>query len=227
MRVFIGFDPREEDAYRVAEHTLRRHASVSVDASPLVLDELRRAGLYSRPTEKRDGRLWDSISGAPMATEFALTRFLVPHLAGYKGWALFLDCDFLIRADVAQLERYMDPRHAVVCVKHAHEPTEALKMDGQVQLGYERKNWSSFVLWNCEHFMHAGTLDRVNRWRGLHLHQFAWLHDHDIGALPPCWNWLEDGGPAAVHYTRGIPSMPGYENSAYAEEWRAALAACN
>jgi hypothetical protein len=167
LRVFIGFDPREMDGYQVTAHSLRKHSSISLEVEPLVLEQLRWKRLYRRPHEMREGRIWDCISDAPMATEFALTRFLVPHLCGYQGWAIFCDCDFLFRADVAELEEYMRPEHAVVCVHHAHKPRESVKMDGQIQLGYGRKNWSSFVLWNCAHEMHAGTLDRVNRWRGL------------------------------------------------------------
>lgn len=231
LRVFIGFDPRELDGYIVTAHSLRKHSTIPLEVEPMVLEHLRWKRLYTRPHDVRDGRIWDLISEAPMATEFALTRFLAPHLTKYRGWALFCDCDFLFRRDVQELEPYMDPTKAVVCVKHDHKPTESRKMDGQIQLGYPRKNWSSFVLWNCEHEAHAGTLDRVNRWRGLHLHQFRWLQDEDIGTLPAAWNWLEGeehhstmAPPAAVHFTRGIPSMPGYEDSAYADEWRAALA---
>jgi hypothetical protein len=233
LRVFIGFEPRERDAYLVAVHTLRKHSSIPVDVQPLVLEHLRWKRLYNRPHEMREGRIWDSISGAPMATEFALTRFLVPHLAGYRGLALFCDCDFLFRADVAALLERADSRFAVQVVQHAHAPREETKMDGQIQTAYARKNWSSLVLWNCEHEAHAGTLERVNRWRGLSLHQFRWIRDEELGWLPKGWNWLEGtsqlelwgqpADPRAVHFTRGIPSMPGYENVAFADEWRQAL----
>lgn len=231
LKVFIGFDPREQDAYLVARHSLRKRASIQVEVTPLILEHLRWKRLYERPHEMREGRIWDYISRAPMATEFALTRFLVPHLAGYRGPALFVDCDFLFRADVKRLLDCFDPTFAVQVVKHEHRPEAETKMDGQIQTGYPRKNWSSCVLWNCGHLAHAGQLERVNRWSGLWLHQFRWLQDQDVGELPLAWNWLEGinppmlwTGPAAVHYTRGIPSMPGYEDSAYAGEWREVLA---
>lgn len=230
LRIFIGFEPREQDAYLVAAHSLRKHASRPLAIEPLVLEHLRWKRLYLRTHEIRDGRLWDVISGAPMATEFALTRFLVPHLAVYDGPALFIDCDFLFRRDVAELFEAFDPRFAVQVVKHDQRPTEELKMDGQIQTAYARKNWSSCVLWNCGHEAHAGQNARVNRWRGLRLHQFRWIPDDEIGELWGGWNWLEDGSrppacfnPGAVHFTRGIPSMPGYENVAFADEWRAML----
>lgn len=228
MKVFIGWDPREQDAWQVAAHSMRRRASIGLDIQPLMLRQLSGAGLYCRPTGIHQGRLWDGISAAPMATEFALTRFLVPQLAGYRGWALFCDCDFLWRDDVAELFAFADERYAVMVVPHAHRPAEAVKMDGQVQTSYARKNWSSLMLVNCAHLHHAGTLDRVNRWPGLWLHQFRWLPDEAIGFLPESWNWLEGVSaaapePCAVHYTRGLPSMPGYERSAFADEWREEL----
>ncbi len=226
LRVFIGWDPREQDAYRVAARSLRRHASIRLDVQPLILEQLRAQGLYRRPTERRDGRLWDGISGAPMSTEFALTRFLVPELAGYKGWALFCDGDFLFRGDVAELLEHADEDVALYCVNHYYHPRESLKMDGQAQTDYARKNWSSLMLWNCGHLMHAGQLDRVVRWPGLWLHQFRWLPDWPVlNYLPLAWNWLEGISdpkidPKAVHFTRGTPDMPGYENAAFADAWR-------
>jgi hypothetical protein len=121
-----------------------------------------------------------------------------------------------------------------MCVNHWYDPRQkpaeaGTKMDGQAQTAYPRKNWSSLMLFNCGHLLHAGQLERVNRWPGLWLHQFRWCHDYpDLGFLPKPWNWLEGIDdpaivPAAVHFTRGIPSMPGYENSAYADEWREEL----
>lgn len=223
LRVFIGFDGREMAAYQVAEASLRRHASRPVVVEPLVLEQLRWKGLYTRAHSVREGRLWDDLSGAPMATEFALTRFLVPVLAGFEGWALFVDCDFLFRADVAELFALADQSKAVMVVKHDHRPPEAIKMDGQAQLLYPRKNWSSLMLFNCAHYAHAGQAERVNRWTGLQLHGFEWLKDDQIGSLPGAWNWLEME-PKAVHFTRGCPDMPGYERVAFADEWRGELA---
>ncbi len=163
-----------------------------------------------------------------MATEFALTRFLPPVLGNYAGWSLFCDCDFLFLADVAELLDFCDEDLALLCVQHEHRPVETVKMDGQAQTSYPRKNWSSFVLWNNAHLAHAGQLERVQRWPGLWLHQFRWLQPEQIGALHVRWNWLEGISdpaikPAAVHFTRGVPSMPGYERAAYAGLWRSEL----
>lgn len=161
-----------------------------------------------------------------MSTEFALTRFLVPHMAG-EGWALFMDCDMLVRGNISRLFEEADPSKAVMVVKHDHKPDSDTKMDGQTQTRYARKNWSSVVLFNCDHPSNKElTVERVNSWRGLDLHQFKWLADHEIGELDVRWNYLvgtntrEDcTDPAIVHFTEGLPSMPGRADCEYAKEW--------
>lgn len=228
--IYIGYDPREIDAYIVARETAKRNAR-PIPVHGLILQDLTTLGLYKRPIERLDGRLFDVISGKAMSTEFALTRFLVPHLAG-AGWALFMDCDMMIRGNLSGLfnrvSRMTDK--AVVCVKHDHRPSSSLKMDGQVQSGYPRKNWSSFMFFNCGHPSNQKlTLDLVNTAKGLDLHQFCWLEDHEIGEIGEEWNCLigyTNPGHAEVmnaHFTEGIPSMPGHENDLFADEWRAEL----
>jgi hypothetical protein len=224
--VWIGFDPREAAAFAVARISARKSGLPVVG---LVLQQLRDAGLYHRPTERRDGTLYDVISEHSMATEFAISRFLVPYLAG-SGWALFMDCDMMIRGDLLELftevERDFADK-AVVCVKHDHRPTETTKMDGQVQSVYSKKNWSSFCLFNVDHIANrALTVEYVNSVPGRDLHAFSWLGDDSlIGALPVEWNWLVGHSdpsvePKNVHWTDGVPTMPGYENAAYADDFR-------
>lgn len=226
MLVFIGYDRREDAAYQVTLASLLACAAQEVDVRPIIEAQCRGLGLYTRPHELREGRLWCPISGAPMATQFAVTRFLVPALAP-KGtrWALFCDGDFLFRADVAELFALADPRFAVQVVKHDHRPQARRKMDGQVQTVYARKNWSSLVLWNLAHPAHARlTRWAVNAWPGRDLHAFKWLQDDEIGDLPAAWNWLEGEAPLpvppkAVHFTRGTPDMIGDAHPRYSAEW--------
>jgi hypothetical protein len=226
--VFVGYDAREVTAYQVCVQSLREHSADAPPVQPLLEPHLRALGLYRRVHERRDGRLWDRISEAPMSTEFAITRFLVPQLSA-ADWAVYCDCDFLWRADIAELLALADPRYAVMVVQHDYAPTDAVKMDGQIQLAYPRKNWSSLILWNNRHPAHRALSEVVNLWPGRRLHGFAWLPDELVGALPPAWNWLEghsplELAPKAVHFTRGTPDMPGYEACHYADEWRAARA---
>jgi lipopolysaccharide biosynthesis glycosyltransferase len=233
MKLWIGWTPAEMRAWNVAQFSAHAHASVALDIHRLALAPLVSAGLYRRPSRTDEhGVVWDVISEAPMSTEHAVSRFLVPHLAGHRGWALFTDGDVLFRHDVAALFHLADPRYAVQVVQHVHVPTETVKMEGALQTVYARKNWSSVCLWNAAHPAHeALTVEMVNSVPGRDLHRFCWLSDELIGALPLRWNYLVghttgEPDPAIVHFTTGVPDMPGYEDVEYANEWRQVARAC-
>lgn len=222
--IYIGYDGRESEAFAVCRHSIKRFAP-DIPIHTLELGQLRSYGLYWRPTSKRDGKMWDDISEAPCSTQFAISRFLTPHLAR-EGWALFMDSDILARSDVGELFAMADPRFAVMCVQHPnYVPPEKVKMDGQLQTLYARKNWSSVMLFNCEHEANkALTVDMINTVPGRDLHRFAWLDDKNIGDLPMSWNWLvgisdPEIVPDFVHFTSGGPWFEGYENVPYANEW--------
>jgi len=235
--VWIGWDPRESAAFAVARHSIARHQAVRFTQTfGVVLARLREAGLYTRPTSRRGAQLWDDISDAPMATEFACSRFLVPHLAkacNEKGrnprWAVFMDCDMLVRTDIQGLFNACQRDKAVMVVKHDHQPEATVKMDGQMQTLYRRKNWSSVCAFNIDHRSNqALTPEYVNAAPGRTLHSFDWLDDHEIGELDPGWNHLvgytaPNPNPSIVHFTDGIPTMPGYENCEFADEWQSEL----
>ena len=229
FNAYIGFDLRMPDAYMVAARSMLNRCSVPLVVKPLLLPHLRSIWAYSRKSENRDGVQWDVISDAPMSTQFAISRFLIPALQDFKGVSIFCDSDFLFRADVEELVASCNPRHAVSCVKHQYAPREHHKMDGQLQTLYDRKNWSSMMVFNNAHPSNRWlTKENVNRVPGRDLHQFCWLKDDEIGALDPAWNWLEghssmDINPKAVHYTRGTPDMQGYEDAPYSDEWRGVL----
>jgi hypothetical protein len=230
--IWIGFDPREADAFAVCRHTVARHLTRPIPVRGLVLSRLQRERLYKRPIEYRQSAadrpiMWDPISDAPMSTEHANARFLVPHLAR-SGWALFCDGDMLVRGNLARVFDGLDRGLAAYCVKHQFAPRAGVKMDGQLQTAYARKNWTSFIVWNCDHpSMRKLTVDMVNTLPGRDLHRLCWLADDEIGELEPRFNFLvgyHDPAiePVVVHFTEGTPAMPGYENVPFAEEWRAA-----
>lgn len=216
-RVYVGWDSAQVEAFQVCRHSLHRHARSEIEVIPIKQHELREQKLYWRPVD-------------PLAsTEFTYTRFLVPRLAGYQGWALFMDCDFLVTGDIGEVFDLADDRYALRCVQHDYRPTETTKMDGAVQSVYPRKNWSSFVLWNCGHPANAVVSPTVaNRESGAYLHRFTWLEDDLIGDLPMTWNWLEgwyappeEGTPMGIHFTRGGPWFEDWRDVAYADLWRA------
>jgi hypothetical protein len=211
LQVFIGYDPNETVAYHTLAHSILRRSSIPVSVAPLMQSQLK--GVYTRPR------------GPTESTEFSLTRFLVPHLSGHRGWSLFMDCDMLCRADVAELAAYTESTadKAVLVCKHDYVPKTERKFLGQVQTKYPRKNWSSLMLFNNER-CRVLTSDYVNSASGLELHRFAWTEDARIGELPLEWNWLVGEyahNPAAkiVHYTLGGPYFDDYRGCDYAEEW--------
>lgn len=231
LTVWIGFDPREAAAFAVARESIRRFDR-HLPVHGLVLSELRASGLYTRPTARRRGKLWDEISGAHMSTEFALSRFLVPELMRRQtrrghagGWAVFMDCDVMVRANPDHLRELLDDDMALMCVKHDHRPNGNIKMDEQVQTAYPRKNWSSVMALNCDHDANqALDVEMVNALPGLDLHRFCWLGDSDIGALPHEWNYLvghTDGvvEPKLVHWTDGGPWFLHMQDVPYSSEW--------
>lgn len=229
--VYIGWEPRESAAFAVAKSSITRRSVQPVPIKGLIMQDLQKQSLYHRPHEKRGNQLWDVISDAPMATEFACTRFLVPHIVKETSrskpprWAVFMDCDMLVRTNIMKLFEQADPSKAVQVVKHDHNPKESTKMDGQAQTRYSRKNWSSVMLFNVDHPANEKlTPELVNSVPGRDLHAFCWLKDDEIGELDAKWNYLVGHtkncpNPAIVHHTDGIPMMPGYEDAEYAEEW--------
>lgn len=242
--VWIGFDPREGNAFAVLRHSILKRTHSPIPIKGLVLRPLLELGLYHRPTKKDIfGNLWDVISDAPMATEFSISRFLVPHLVmretktqrtmTHGRWAVFMDCDMLMTQPIERLFELADPKYAVMVVKHNHQPVETTKMDGQVQTSYGRKNWSSVMLFNIDHPANAAlTPGLVNELPGRDLHRFCWLADDEMGELPVTWNYLvghnkpSDLGPefemmppANIHFTEGIPTMKGYENCDFSGLW--------
>lgn len=235
--IWIGFDPREAAAFAVTRHSLFNRVPRHWPIYGLVLSELQARGLYTRPTSMKvngDGRaeMIDEVSiradyDGHISTQHAIARFLVPHLARH-GWALFMDGDMLVRGNIGQLFEGLNRKFAVYCVKHRHEPQAGTKMDGQEQTRYARKNWSSFAIFNCDHPANTAlSVEVVNTLPGRDLHRFCWLDDDEIGELGPEWNFLvgysdKSISPKVIHFTDGVPDMPGYENVPFADDWRAA-----
>lgn len=214
IRIFIGYDSRVPILHHVASNSILRHASAPVTIAPVMLDQLD--DVFTRERNPLQ------------STEFSFSRFLVPFLSDFEGWALFMDNDMLCKDDVARLWELRDDRYAVMCVKHDYEIEEGVKFLGEKQTKYEKKNWSSVMLFNCGRCK-ALTPDYVNSASGLQLHQFKWLESEDlIGEIPKEWNYLVGVYPkkedvSMVHYTEGGPYYDAYANVDYAEDWNSEL----
>ena len=211
--VYIGYDSREVEAYNTCVNSINVNTSTGIKIIPIIRKNLKAKGIYTRQV--------DTMS----STEFSFTRFLVPYLSDYKGWSIFCDCDFVFLEDIKHLFNLVEDKYAVMCCQHDYTPKNNIKMDGQVQLAYPRKNWSSLMLWNCSHPKNKSlTPEIVSTQTGQYLHRFNWLDDSEIGSLPIEWNWLvgwykepQDGSPKALHFTEGGPWFKNYENCEYSD----------
>ena len=214
IKVFIGYDSVESVAWHTMAASICRHSSRPVAIVPVNLRNLN--GVYTRARDPKQ------------SNEFSFSRFLVPHLCGYKGQAIFFDCDMMLRADIAEIFSVTkeQPGKAVYVVKHTYEPRDDVKYLNTVQYKYPRKNWSSVVLWDCAHEKNRMVTSQfVNTAEPMTLHRFGWLNDSEIGELDVRWNWLVgeyDQPPRDVknaHWTVGGPYFEEYTDADFAKEW--------
>lgn len=220
--IYIGYDFREHLAVQVLIDSIERHASKRINVITINIENLRRTGLYRRAPDinstcwgnNKSNNMIDSSDKRPFSTEFSFSRFLVPHLNQYEGFALFMDCDMYFKSDPCEIFNKYATEDAppVRVVKHTYEGYNGTKMYGCHQVKYSKKNWSSFVLWNCSHPSNFNlTVDDINTKSGNWLHNFKWLNDdNEIGGLSEEWNWLdgysnENIEPKNVHFTTGGP----------------------
>ena len=210
INIFVGYDSNEKIAHHVLTESILRRSTKPVAITPIYLPNIKDDFVRER----------NNLS----STEFSFSRFIIPHLMNYQGWALFVDCDMLMMADIAELWRLRDDKYAVQVCKHDYTPKDETKFLGQVQTKYAKKNWSSFMLMNCKKCPTL-TPDYVNKASGLELHQFKWLENEElIGSLPLEWNWLVGEYPYKkdvknVHYTDGGPYFKEYNTCDYSSEW--------
>jgi len=209
INLFVGFDPREAVAYHVFCNSIIQNTSVPVQITPLVLSQLQEFN------ETHTDR----------SNDFVYSRFLTPYLSDFKGWTIFADGDMICQGDLKELIDMADPSKAVMVVKHDYQTKATQKYLGNINEDYPRKNWSSVILWNCDHPKHKIlTPDFVSKQTGKFLHRFSWLDDQDIGELPLEWNWLAseyrvNREAKLIHFTLGTPCFKDYKNSDMADIW--------
>ncbi len=190
LRIFIGFDDRQPVSFTTLATSIYRRCRRPVAITPLVLPTLplKRTGL----------------------TPFTWSRFLVPHLCNFKGWALFLDIDMILQGDISELFDLADDKYAVMVSKN--------------DLRFE---WASAMLFNCGHPSNAClTPETIETAKALH--GLQWLKEEEIGGFPAEWNHLVGydkprSDAKLVHFTQGVPAYPETSDSEYAKEWMAEL----
>ena len=210
-QIYIGYEEREHEAYEVCKHTIKRFDSNLINVIKLRSQDI--------PQYERN---W----GEPQSTDFTFTRFWVPYLSMFKGYSIFVDCDFLFLDDVQKLTEYINPDLAVSVAQHpSYTPRTEIKMDGVAQHRSFRKNWASLMVFNNEHPSNKVlTPDYLNNHKpGIDFHHFKWLKDEEIGSIPLEWNCL-DGYydlkyPKAIHYTDGGPWFDDYKETQFSSLW--------
>lgn len=207
--VFVGYDPREAIAFHVCANSIIRYSTSPVAIHPVALN------LFQDYTEThQDG-----------SNHFIYTRFLVPYLMGWKGWAIFIDGDMIVRGDITELWNHKQIGKDVMVVKHDYKTRMKEKYLGSKNEDYPRKNWSSVILWNCNSYPNRRlTPEFVQKATGAELHRFSWIEDDRIGELPREWNWLPDEyganpGAKLLHYTLGTPCFHEFADTPQSEEW--------
>ena len=209
IKIYIGFDQREAIVYHTFCQSLINNASLPLEITPLSLKSL------SNYRETHNDK----------SNDFVYSRFLVPYLNDFDGWAIYADGDMICQADIKELFELRDESKAVMVVKHDYKTKEKTKYFGNKNEDYPKKNWSSVVLWNCRHPKHIIlTPDFISAQSGKFLHRFSWLDERDIGGLPLNWNWLAieyDKNPQAklIHYTLGVPCLKDYQDTDMADIW--------
>jgi lipopolysaccharide biosynthesis glycosyltransferase len=212
-KIFIGWDSREPVAYDVCKFSIERNTNSDIQILPLKQQELRNSEIYFRDIDKL------------ASTEFSITRFLTPYLSEYKGFSIFMDCDFLVKDDILKLFNSVDKSKAVSVVKHDYTPIRNKKMDGKEQHIYPRKNWSSMIVFNNEHPSNKKlNLEMVNNETTQFLHRFSWLLDEEVGEISYEWNYLSGWyndieKPKAIHYTEGGPWFEDYKDCDFSKDW--------
>jgi hypothetical protein len=213
IKVFIGYDSREKIAYHVLSQSIIENSSIPVSINPINLKNIKQ--IYKKKKAKIH------------STEFSISRFLTPYLSNYEGYSLFLDCDFVMIGDIAELLNIVkkDKNKSVWCVQHkdySHQ-LKKTKFLNEIQLPYAKKNWSSFMVFNNQKCKIL-TPGVVSKKSGLFLHQFKWTDESKIGKLPKNWNILsgEQKIPKkikAIHFTLGGPYFSKYKNCDGSKYW--------
>lgn len=212
IRIFIGYDPREAATYHVLAQSIIEKSSIPVAMIPL------HTPMLNNFDGQQDG-----------TNAFIYSRFLVPELTDFRGWAIYCDSDMLFREDPAELWGLRDESKAVMVCPHDYQTKVNRKAIGTALEGpnesYPKKNQSSMVLWNCEHPRNRVlTREFVASAGGKTLHRFEWLGGELIGSIPLEWNWLVGEYPfnpnvKLAHFTLGAPGFHYYRNCDYSHEW--------
>ena len=209
LKIFIGFDEKEAVVFHTCVQSIIEKCKVPVSIHPLNLQMFQN---YKETHS--DG-----------SNNFIYSRFLVPYLNNFQGKALFLDGDMIVNDDLNNLFDQFDEKYAVQVIKHDYKTKFPVKYLGHKNEDYPKKNWSSVILFNCEHKKNSIlTPEFIDRSSGSYLHRFRWLNENDVGEIPGGWNHLvleyeEKPKANILHYTVGAPCFEEFNQGAEADIW--------
>jgi hypothetical protein len=223
IQIFVGFDEREAIGSHTFLASLLDKTTEPFSVCHLSLKSLRK--IYG--AGQRDG-----------TNAFSFSRFLIPYLQDFKGFAIFADgADMIVKDDIAKLWAMRNPFVAVQVVPHSYQTKHPRKYVGTGMEAdnhnYPRKNWSSLQIINCAHYAwRCMTPEKVEKMSGAELQSFSFIPERYIDFLPSEWNHLADEyGPnpdaKLLHWTAGIAAWEHYKDSPHADDWREAHAKVN
>lgn len=223
IKLYIGFDPREELGWHVFTSSVIEHTTAHMAFIPINAKRTMRNCKARLPSGSND---------------FTFSRFLIPWMESYSGPAIFADgCDMLCKGDIEDLFELYDSAYAVQVVKHDYKTRHARKyVSTEMECDnndYARKNWASLMLINCGHKAWQQLRpETIGDYKKLDLLQLRFIADADIGELPEVWNWLadefhENANAKLLHFTAGIPGIHAYRATPGARHWFAQLDTSN
>src|SRR5690606_14692 len=110
-------------------------------------------------------------------TGFTNLRYIIPELCGYRGYAIYLDVDMLVLADIAELWSYR-------------------QVGAWVQL---EDGASEVAVIDCAAHTHLPPMKHIHHWHKSELARAV----KSVDAIPLCWN-VEDKtepGMKLLHFT--------------------------
>jgi len=184
IKVYVGTEPEQMLATAVLEHSIRAHASMSVEVIAIHKEIERTGTVIPAPA---------SPLGAGR-TPFSFQRFAIPALKGYRGRAIYVDSDMQVFSDIRELWTW---------------PMDGAQIaSAGVPPGSRRKPQFSVMLLDCE-VLRWNVMELIAR-----LDRREWTYEelvYEMAAaervsvcLPPRWNSLERfraGETALLHYT--------------------------
>ena len=209
ITVVVGFDQREAIAYHSFCQSILEKSTIPVQFIPLAINSL-----YFYNENHNDG-----------SNNFIYSRFLTPYICDFKGFAVYADGDMICNADISELAVLFDRTKAVQLVKHDYKTKRSIKYFGNENKNYPRKNWSSMVVFNCQHPANRVlTPQFIQEHDGAFLHRFQWLQDEEIGELDSTWNYLAieykpRKDAKLIHYTLGTPCLVDFKEAEMSDIW--------